>query len=250
MLYSDSSFFVDGWKHGKKWCTAVGRAHADVWRQFWSVAEDFGVETITVNKVKGHATQAMVDGGVVSEVERWGNAQADDAAKKGAAMHPDVSQTVEAQAEQRATAYQCALWMGVGLEAAQKTGALPSELTSKQKTDRPRDRPKKRLEVVPDQLWKDEHLHVHLTGGAHPSHALRKTGPFVFCTRCGCYGAQRLASLASPCEMTATPSRRYFLTKLIDGRHPRTGVALGAAEAVSASQLGPFSASNKRRSGM
>ena len=247
VLYSDSSFFVDGWKLGKKWCTAVGRAHADVWRLFWTVAEDFGVQAITVVKVKGHATQAMVDGGVVSEVDRWGNEQADDAAKKGAAMHPDVGQTVEDQTAQRATAYQCALWLGVGLEAAQQTGALPRELTSQQKADRPRGRQKKRIEVIPDQVWKDEKLQVHLTNGAHPSHALRKAGPFVFCTRCGCYGAQRLVALSSQCEMTATASRRYFLTKLLDGRHPRTGVSLGEVEAVGVVQRGPLSASRVRR---
>ena len=178
-----------------------------------------------------------------------GQEQADDAAKKGAAMHPDVSKTAEAQEVQRATAHQCALWLGVGLEAAQKSGALPSELTASQKAERPRDRPKKRLEVVPDQQWKGEKLQVHLTEGAHQSQALRKTGPFFFCTRGGCYGSQRLASLADQCALEATPSRRYFLTKLLDGRHPRTGAPLGEVEAVSVVQPGPFSASSRRRSG-
>ena len=247
VLYSDSAFFVHGWGRGKAWCTAPGRSHADVWREFWKVAEDFGVEAITVVKVKGHATQAMVDGGVVSEVDRWGNEQADAAAKKGAALHPDVSSTIEAIQGQRSQAQQCALWLGAGLEAAQQRGALPKELTASQKQDRPRSRPRKRVEILRDEVWHAEHRQAHLTEGAHHSHAVHRAGPFFFCVHCGCYGAQRLVALAAPCPMEATPSRRYLLNRLLDGRHPRTGMPVGVAERVSNSQLLPLSAS--RRSG-
>ncbi len=74
-----------------------------------------------------------------------------------------------------------------------------------------------------------------------------KADTIFFCTHCGCYGAQRLVSLSSQCEMAATASRRYFLTKLLDGRNPRTGESLGAVEAVSVVQPGPLSASSRRR---
>ena len=231
LLDSDSSFFVDGWGRGKSWCTAVGRSHADVWRQFWRVAEDFGVEAITVVKVKGHATQAMFEGGLVNDVGRWGNAQADDAAKRGAALHPDVSCTVEAIQAQRLDATLCALWLGVGLEAAQQRGALPKELTASQKTDRPRGKPSKKVEIVRDDVWHAEQRQTHWTEGAHPSHAMNRLGPFFFCARCGCYGAQRLVSLAAPCPMETTPSRRYLLNRLLDGRHPRTNPLVRSAPA-------------------
>ena len=248
VLYSDSSFFVNGWLGGKKSCTAIGRAHADVWRTFWAVAEDFGLEAITVEKVKGHATQAMVDGGLCTEVDRWGNEQADDAAKKGAAMHPDVSHTVAAQKVQRDEALQCALWLGVGLETAARKGALPQELTAAQKADRPCAKPLKRVEVIPDATWQAEQRLAHLTSDTHPSHCLQQTGPFVFCSRCGCYGAERLASLAAPCAKEATPSRRYLLKKLLEGRHPRTGAPLGGVERAAPSTTGLFTATRRRRS--
>ena len=247
VLYSDSSFFVNGWGRGKLWCTAAGRSHADVWRQFWRVAEDFGIEAISVVKVKGHATQAMVDGGVVSEVDRWGNEQADAAAKNGAALHPDVRSTVDAIQAQREQAQQCALWLGAGLELAQQRGALPKELTADGKQDRPRSRPLKRVEVVRDEAWNTQHRQAHLTEGAHPSHVVHRAGPVFFCVRCGCYGERRLVALAAPCPLEATPSRRYFLNRLLDGRHPRSGELLGAVELAEAVPMGPFSASSRSR---
>ena len=46
---------------------------------------------------------------------------------------------------------ECAQWLGVGLEIAQKVGALPEGLTSSQKEARPRDARAKRIEVVRDE---------------------------------------------------------------------------------------------------
>ena len=162
-------------------------------------------------------------------------------------MHPDVGKAIAAQKASRDEAKQCVLWMGVGLEAAAKHGALPKELTASQKAERPRAKQLKRVEVVADEAWHVEQRQCHLTSGAHPSHALQKAGPFFFCARCGCHGSKRLASLAAPCEMQATPSRRYLLKKLLEGRHPRTGEPLGEVERATASSAGPFSASSRRR---
>ena len=98
---SDSSFFVDGWNKGRKWCTSSARVHADVWLDFWRIAEDYGVHLITVEKVKGHATEADICRGLSSPMDKYGNDQADAAAKRGAALHGDCPAKRAHQAEIR-----------------------------------------------------------------------------------------------------------------------------------------------------
>ena len=228
-LYSDSAFFVDGWHHGVEWCTAPGRAHADIWRHFWQVAVDFGgAAQITVHKVKAHATAAMVDGGVISDVDRYGNEMADEAAKRGASMHPIVQPTLDKIRASRLAASMSAQWIGVGLELAQRAGALPLALTQAQKAERECRVARKRLEVQKDDTWREVASRAHVGEGAHGSHALLEVAPFLFCSRCGCYASQRLLALAEPCQQSTTPSRRYLLNRLLAGCHPRTGDYLGA----------------------
>ena len=153
-LYSDSSFFVTGWQRGRSWCLSPGRAHADVWREFWMVLDDFGgVAVLAVTKVRAHATKAMVEAGEVSAIDKWGNDQADEAAKKGAQCHPCIQALLEKRRVSRRTSQVCIEWLGVGLEAAQKAGALPEALTATQKAARPRQGQQKGLVVVPDETW-------------------------------------------------------------------------------------------------
>ena len=249
-LYSDSAFFVNGWERGKAWCVAPGRAHADVWLKFWRIAEEFGGEAaITVTKVKAHATQSMVDEGLVDAVDKFGNDMADAAAKKGVAMHPPIDTTADRIRVSRHVAGESVRWLGVGLEDAQRCGAMPAELTQAQKRVRPLLGPRKRLEVIRDQAWWSEHLGHAITEGAHPSHALAKLGPYFFCSVCGHHGAQRLVALRSPCPRQTTPSRKYLLGKLLAGLHPRTGEHLGDIERVevggSSNDVG-FSATMRR----
>ena len=250
-VYSDSDFFVKGWERGQVWCEAPGRAHADVWREFWAVLNDFGVEALQVTKVKAHATQAMVEGNVISEIDRWGNQVADDAAKKGAACHPSLDEFLKQLEAQRELGKASLRWMGVGLEAAQRAGALPEALTDTQKADRPRQVQLKRVEVIKDDTWRSEHCGKVITEGAHPSHAMNKCGQYFFCSACGHHGAQRLVALSGPCPRTTTPSRKFLLKRLLGGLHPRTGEPLGAVERVggtagSSGDVG-FSASSRRR---
>ena len=246
-LYSDSEFFVRGWRKGRQWCEAPGRAHADVWRQFWMVLADFGGEhVLTVKKVKAHATQAMIDGNLISEVDAWGNKMADEAAKLGSACHPDVTEFLKKFKVRRLTSTVCAQWLGVGLQAAQAAGALPAELTSAQKMERPRQGALRRIEVVRDEVWRREQFGLRVADGVHPSHSLHKLGELFFCSVCGCYGSQKLVSLASPCEHVATPSRRYLLKRMLAGCHPRTGEYLGAAARAKRVAAHPLTASRRR----
>ena len=211
------------------------------------MVEDFGgTDAIKVFKVKGHATRAMVDQGMVTDVDRYGNFMADEAAKRGAAMHPSVKPTKDKIEVSRRVAGEAVRWLGVGLEAAQKMGAIPAELTQAQKKDRPQLRPQKRVEIIPDEVWRRDQLQFHFTTGAHASHSLHRIGEFYFCAVCGCYGAQKLASLAGPCEHVATPSRRYLLKRMLAGCHPRSGEYLGAVAKADRAIAPPLSASKRR----
>ena len=168
-------------------------------------------QAIVVEKVTAHATQRMVDDGAIDEIDKYGNDLAHDAAKKGAAMHLSIAATAAKIKVSRQVAGEAVRWLGVGLESAQKCGAMPAELTQAQKRDRPQLLPRKHIEVVRDQAWRSDKLEANFASGAHSSHSLHKLGDIFFCAVCGCYGAQKLVSLASPCERSATPSRRYLL---------------------------------------
>ena len=212
----------------KACCEEPARAHADIWRKFWAALEDFGgAEVLTVTKVKAHATQAMVDGTLVSAIDRWGNQLADEAAKKGAECHPSLADFLEQRAVQREMGHTCVQWLGVGLEAAQKVGALPQALTRSQKDDRPRNVRGQRLEVVKDEVWWAQHRRCAITAVAHPSHALGQVGQYFFCQTCGHHGSQRLVALPATCPKTTTPPRRFLLNRMLRGCHPRTGEVLG-----------------------
>ena len=89
-----------------------------------------------VTKVKAHTTLAMVDGEIITEVDRWGNQLADEAAKNGARCHPSLDNFLARLKVRRGTSELCAQWLGIGLEAAQQAESLPAELTKTQKMDR------------------------------------------------------------------------------------------------------------------
>ena len=137
-------------------------------------------------------------------------------------------------------------WLGVGLEDAQRCGAMPTELTQAQKLDRPVLGPRKRLEVIPDEAWRTGQRQIHLTGGAHPTHSLHSVGEVFFCSVCGCYGSQKLFALSNPCERAATPSRRYLLKKMQAGCHPRTGQYLGEVVRADRTKAMPLTATRRR----
>ena len=56
----------------------------DSWENFAELVRERGPESVVITKVKGHATQQMVDEGKVEKDEKEGNDQADEAAEAGA----------------------------------------------------------------------------------------------------------------------------------------------------------------------
>ena len=55
-----------------------------MWELFAKLVRQRGPKSVKITKVKGHATQAMVDEGKVKQTEKTGNDKADEAAEAGA----------------------------------------------------------------------------------------------------------------------------------------------------------------------
>ena len=64
----------------------------DLWEMFAKAVEERGPGCTKISKVKGHATQEMVDAGEVEKQAKEGNDNADDAAEKGAVTIQKVTQ--------------------------------------------------------------------------------------------------------------------------------------------------------------
>jgi len=66
-----------------------------------------------------------------------------------------------------------------------------------------------------------------------PGHRLWKSGPVVWCQRCGAYAEVRCRELRHPCKGPAEGGPRAGqLARLKSGRHPLTGVELAAPVAL------------------
>ncbi len=80
-VYIDNKQVVDGFDKGRAYCTASTTDAADIWRDVWRLVEDIG-PGVTVRKVRAHTTWWDVLAGRITPFLRWGNAEADRAAKE------------------------------------------------------------------------------------------------------------------------------------------------------------------------
>ena len=69
----------------------------------------------------------------------------------------------------------------------------------------------------------------------HQSHQLKSAGQLIWCDSCGAYGQHRFKDLKTQCCGEAKSSKLGQLIALREGRHPLTGVKLGATNAVKQS---------------
>eukprot|EP00959_Pyramimonas_sp_CCMP1952_P026560 557153-Pyramimonas_sp.AAC.1 len=69
---------------------------AYLWREVWRLVADRGVEAVEVTHTKAHSPVSAIADGVITAWQRFGNAQADQSAKRGAALHPDAKMLREA----------------------------------------------------------------------------------------------------------------------------------------------------------
>ncbi len=80
-VYIDNKQVVDGIDKGRAFCTASNADAADIWREVWHLIEEIG-PGLSVRKVRAHTTWWDVIAGRIDPFLRWGNAEADKAAKE------------------------------------------------------------------------------------------------------------------------------------------------------------------------
>ena len=114
VVVTDYQHLIDGIAEGREACTAANRAHADIWRQIWIAIDDFGLEYVTLQKVKAHLSLASVqDGSAQVTWQDWhGNRVADLHAKLGAACHPAQAGMKEILETSRSLVTYVAKWLG------------------------------------------------------------------------------------------------------------------------------------------
>ena len=251
-LCSDSGFFVDGYEKGPAATTAARAAHADVWRRFWKTFEDFGGRSgLQVIKVKGHCSQGDVDAGRTTREDKWGNDKADEAAKKGARLHPSDVEAGEKEMEEKKRAREAAIWLAKFLASAARTGRLPPKVTRLEKASQRKEKAKQAVDAAEEEArLEEERLQVEeptaedkdrervasnrkkILEGAHASHQLYETGGFFFCGACGRYASSTLRELrdqcAPECSERAAANGGNKRRRLLAGFHPdRPKVFLG-----------------------
>ena len=102
VLVSDYQRLLDGWELGDGAFTDARAMCGEAWRLFWFAARDFGLDNITVRKVKAHLSYRDVQEGRVDFIDWMGNQAADAEARKGVLLHPDNGQLVEQANQLRA----------------------------------------------------------------------------------------------------------------------------------------------------
>ena len=254
-IRSDSLTFVEGFHEGKDYCLQVGRAYREEWVEFWRVADDIGHHNIRVGKVLGHATQEMVDRGVVKEEDKIGNDASDRLAKKGARLHPgdaitddriDKVDDLVKEVARHIAKVQGAFWdanaadvqdVGHKAKRAPKADggidlhANGNDLRKIGKTwtcDKCGRRHNARAVVASLQCPGRKPWILALFDDTH---RLAIADPLVFCKRCGCYASERGRKLKSPCK---GPPRGGTAAKRLDllggGWHPMSNARLGPQE--------------------
>ena len=227
-IHTDSGFLAKGWLHGREWCTAARRAHADVWTQFWDAAEDVGLEHISVVKVKRHATVADVLAGRSSPFDKWGNQLADAEARKGAKVHPCDQQILQSVRAGDFAAKITARWIARGLVHASRAGALPAKVAQKDKRERlPEPQAAKPEDVENEEAAVANLESQRVMSQVHASHSPWSLGSLVFCMRCGVYAERRARNIARPCRTAVIAASRTQFERLRAGRHPASGELLG-----------------------
>ena len=260
-VVTDYQGLVDGLRAGRQETTGPCRKHADIWRLIWDTVEDFGRDCITLQKVESHVSLAKVrDGSAGLSFQDWaGNKKADEAAKKGAGMHPINAPLVERTESQRQLTREIGTWIGqvgaflvshgnpdVSTAGAEKPIACQLELTSV-----PMDF------AAVGRSWKPR-LYAHerrsagksarvvtLASGSaadtakqlwHGSHSLYAVGDFIFCWDCGgrTSGKRLSKLLASSCKGRC--GSVAGATALREGRHPTSGAFPGQPRACLSGQ--------------
>ncbi len=207
------------------------RAYAEVWREFWRLAEDSGQEHLQVVKVKGHAQLSEVLAGLVDARARAGNRLADKAAKAGAKMHPSNEGLAKHRTELGDLIREAARWIGrVGQVVSPVPGFRDVEEADPERVIGPSTGTLRELRPLAGVVergsasssaawWEEGGVKV-----GHATHRVWIIGDFAACLRCGAYmtgTVRRAYKLHAPCcGAPSNPSAALRLKRLRGGRHP------------------------------
>jgi hypothetical protein len=239
-----------------------------LWREFWYQISEMGSDGIQIKKCKGHATDADVFSGASSVFLRAGNDHAEYYAGKGVDIEEEEV-PAEAARQAYTVARQWYTWLAAFVEDwpddTQPMVVSNNEPTVKvvlpfaplllhptqphefivvsnrwecmachraTKEDAPR-LVKQRLahtaclgSVVSRSSAVVSQIGAQSFGRGHN---LYKSGSVVWCKECGCYGESQPKELLKVCTGPAKGTRKYFLSRLLRGEHPRKSEVLETA---------------------
>ena len=266
-LHVDNQGVVDGWRRGRGWCTAAARPAADLWKLFWSAADNIGADGgIDVVKVKGHATDADVQAGRSTAYLRLGNAHADHFAGKG------VDEAIgQAPNEAAILRYKMArnwyTWLStvvgnwpsdmqprvrtITLEGPCKKSAVGggrNEPPYKLHTSQPHSLVVQGTRLVCSVCVRSSALSSlrcarsafatsACTGAppqaaVGPGHQIYRTEGLIWCNACGAYGEKRRGKLQSACPGFPGQGAKTILRRLRANLHPATAAPMSASVRV------------------
>ncbi len=227
-LHTDCQLLVDGFERGRVWCVSYKRAYAEVWSEFWKLAEDVGIQNLHIIKVKGNAKLSEVVAGLVCSQARLGNRLADKAAKSGAKAHPCNASLAKHRVELGDVICEAARWIGrVGQVVSAELGFRDVEEAPDQAQGDGRNAETRQATTERDQAPTGPSTEWWDGGGikvGHATHRVWVIGNYVACLRCGAYmsgEARRAYRLHAPCGgAPPNPSAALRLRRLRLGHHP------------------------------
>ena len=218
-VWIDNSSVAEGFRKGRRWCLSSRRPAVDLWLMVWSKVSDLGDDCIVVAKVKGHATTADVDNGLLTALQQAGNDHADHFAKQGSELADHLSSTARWRVADR-TAKQWYSWLAVlvaNWPADTQRRIVPT--TGCKRSRHPPVQSASPAALPTAALGaKAARIDISELGKGH---RLYRSGELLWCCTCGAYAALRLKSLKEPCGGDAGRGPRAGqLARMLKGEHP------------------------------
>jgi len=250
---------VKGFKEGPEVTTSYKHAYSEVWREFWAVAQDIGVDNISIRKVQAHLDPDKIPRGTPAWVDAVGNGVADHWAKEGALLHPGAKNKEVASRRKAVdnTVIEACRWIA---KRAAQANEDPRDCSGKSRPRRARTG-EARVQIVHDVAPLTASPGWHhcrscgmratragkLTGGTchghllvaqtvHISHNLLAAPGLVMCTKCGAYASHHGRFLRQPCRQ-ATKTGKRNIKAFGKGVHPLSGEALAGEDGAPAACL-------------
>ena len=218
-------------------------AHCQHWCALWDAIDDVGCQHIVVHKTQAHRRLQQANS-VDDEFCIKGNSYADAYAKLGAQQHPHDAGAYEAVKHtlqcNKAVAQYIARFALAWVKEHPRTDKLV-KVSAEQSLQTPG---KKSSDVDAHNQFQDTELgrwrcrvclrssKDRLKGACSSSrldssHALHQAGPYLFCTRCGCFSRDRVRNLASSCRPCSEVRAQLSLNRLKAGCDPYSGLFVG-----------------------